>query len=204
MSTKISTFSATAIEQISRVLGEAVTGGEIEPILRQCRIVERQAESNTKWRRIRSTLIVQQNNDGCANAVCQFIVAVMEPVRFVSHPEGFETLRTDLNKVLAFHGLSLNKKGKLEKTSQASTLEEAEERAKTLRHKLQGRDVHSEVLQYCRSELIQNNYFHAVLEAAKSIAERIRAMSGLTTDGAALFDEVFSTSVMSCLHCRII
>ncbi len=194
MSMRIPTFSASAIEQISRVLGEAVTGGEIEPLLNQCRIQERPAESNTKWRRMRSTLIAQQNADGCANAVCQFIMAVMDPVRFVNQPDFFESSRSDLNKILAFYGLSLSKQGKLSLTSKATTLEEAEERAKTLRHKLQGREVHAEVLKYCRSELIQNNYFHAVLEATKGIAERIRSMTGLTADGAALFDEAFAIS----------
>jgi uncharacterized protein (TIGR02391 family) len=193
MTTKIPTFSASAIEQISRVLGETVTGGEIGPLLHQCRIEEQPSESNTKWRRMRSTLSAQQNADGCANAVCQFIMAVMDPVRLVNTPDFFESSRSDLNKILAFYGLSLSKQGKLSLTSKATTLDEAEEKAKTLRHKLQGRHVHSEVLKYCRSELIQNNYFHAVLEAAKGIAERIRSMTGLTTDGAALFDEAFAT-----------
>lgn len=192
MSNTIPVFTANAIEQISRVLGEAVTGGEIEPILRQCRIVERPAESNTKWRRIRSTLLGQQKQDQCANAICLFITSVMDPVRFVDRPDEFESLRADLNKTLAFSGLSLNQRGQLERVSAASTLSEAEERARTLRHKLQGRNVHHEVLQYCRSELIQDNYFHAVLEAAKSVAERVRNMTGLTTDGATLFDEAFS------------
>ena len=116
----------------------------------------------------------------------------MNPVRFVGNPEGFESSRVMLNTILAFSGLSLNKEGKLERTTAASTLSEAEERANTIRHKLQGRNIHHEVLKYCRSELVQDNYFHAVLEAAKSIAERIRQMTGLTTDGAELFDEAFS------------
>lgn len=192
MATKIPTFSTSAIEQISRVLGEAITGGDIEPLLRQCKIAERPAESNTKWRRIRATLNEQQIADGCANAMCRFVMVVMDPVRFVNTPEFFETSRSDLNRVLAFYGLSLSKQGKLSLTSKATTLDEAEEKAESLRHKLQGRDIHHEVLNYCRSELIQNNYFHAVLEATKGIAERIRSMTGLTTDGDALFDEAFA------------
>jgi len=111
MSNTIPVFTANAIEQMSRVLGEAVTGGEIEPILRQCRIAERPAESNTKWGWIRSTLLGQQKQDQCANAICLFITSVMDPVRFVDRPDEFESLRDDLNKTLAFSGLSLNQRG---------------------------------------------------------------------------------------------
>ncbi len=192
MGSTIPSFPTSAIEQIARVLGEAVTGAEIGPLLTQCKIVEQEAESSTKWRRIRSTLVAQQLSDHCANAVCRFIMVVMDPVRFVGNPEFFEASRSDLNKVLSFYGLSLGKHGRFSQIPKAATLEEAEEKAKSLRYKLQGREVHAEVLKYCRSELIQNNYFHAVLEAAKGITERIRSMTGLSTDGATLFDEAFS------------
>lgn len=190
--TTIPIFSDSAIEQISRVLGGAVTGGDIEQLLRQCNVAERPADSNTKWRRIRISLLGQQITDGCANAVCRFVMTVMQPIRFVENPDFYETCRSDLNKVLAFNGLYLNKQGELSQTSKATTLDEAEEKANSLRHKLRGRQIHQEVLKYCRSELLQDNYFHSVLEATKGIAERIRLMTGLVTDGAALFDEVFS------------
>ena len=45
---------------------------------------------------------------------------------------------------------------------------------------------------YCRAELLDENYFHAVFESTKGVAERIRLMSGLTLDGAELVNRVFS------------
>ena len=47
---------------------------------------------------------------------------------------------------------------------------------------------------FCRAELVQQNYFHAVLEAAKSIAEKLRDISGLDGDGAVLVDGACSLS----------
>jgi uncharacterized protein (TIGR02391 family) len=44
------------------------------------------------------------------------------------------------------------------------------------------------VVHYCRAEFLQNNCFHAVLEASKSVAEKLRRKSGLTRDGADLVD----------------
>jgi uncharacterized protein (TIGR02391 family) len=43
-------------------------------------------------------------------------------------------------------------------------------------------------LRFCRAELVADNYFHAVLEATKSIADKLRAKSDLTEDGAKLVD----------------
>ena len=41
--------------------------------------------------------------------------------------------------------------------------------------------------------MLVENYFHSVFEATKSIADRLRDMTGLTTDGNILVDIVFST-----------
>jgi uncharacterized protein (TIGR02391 family) len=45
------------------------------------------------------------------------------------------------------------------------------------------------VLKFCRAELLVNNYFNAVFEATKSVAEKLRIKSGRLSDGAALVDE---------------
>jgi uncharacterized protein (TIGR02391 family) len=51
------------------------------------------------------------------------------------------------------------------------------------------RKVHGDVLRFCRAELVADNYFHAVFEATKSIAEKLREKTGLNSDGALLVDE---------------
>jgi uncharacterized protein (TIGR02391 family) len=43
-------------------------------------------------------------------------------------------------------------------------------------------------LRFCREELLADNYFHAVLEAVKSVGEKIRDKTGLTDDGGTLID----------------
>lgn len=40
--------------------------------------------------------------------------------------------------------------------------------------------------------MLQENYFHAVLEATKSVAEKIRSKTGLSGDSVGLVDEAFT------------
>jgi uncharacterized protein (TIGR02391 family) len=47
------------------------------------------------------------------------------------------------------------------------------------------------VLRFCRAELLQDNYFHAVFEATKSVAQKIRDKTGLTGDGSEIVDKAF-------------
>jgi uncharacterized protein (TIGR02391 family) len=47
------------------------------------------------------------------------------------------------------------------------------------------------VLRFCKAELLQENYFHAVFEATKSVADKIREKAGLTSDGADLVEKAF-------------
>ena len=44
---------------------------------------------------------------------------------------------------------------------------------------------------YCRAKLLDERYFHAVFEAIKGVADRIRDLSGLTGDGAHLVTQAF-------------
>ena len=75
----------------------------------------------------------------------------------------------------------------------AQTLAEAEEAAGRLRSELSRRRVHSDVLRFCRAELLQENYFHAVFEATKSVAEKIREKAEIDGDGAVLIDRAFGS-----------
>lgn len=50
------------------------------------------------------------------------------------------------------------------------------------------------MLQFCRAELLDQNYFHAVQEAVKSVAAKIRLKTGLTDDGGPLIDRALSGS----------
>ncbi|MCG7594590.1 TIGR02391 family protein [Mycobacterium sp. PSTR-4-N] len=78
--------------------------------------------------------------------------------------------------------------------TKASTISEGAARAGRLRTELMRRGCHTELLRYCDEELINRSLFHAMSEASKSIPARIRSITGLAGDGAALFDGVLGTN----------
>lgn len=150
------------------------------------------SNESTKWRRLYWIFLDCQRQYGCANQILDFIQSFLTPARFVGRNDEFEANRQQLNTILSFSGLEYGKEGKFRQCKIAETLDEAEKRAWTIRAKFQGRQIHPEVLKYCRPELLQDNYFHAVFETSKGLAQRIRDLSGIQADGAALIDKVFS------------
>lgn len=184
------TFPAAELESVCRVLadtGNGLSGSEIGRLLAQQGIAD-PAPDLTKWKRLSLALGQQQQRDGCGNRIVSFILEAMKPVRYVGKTEIFEARRVELNHVLIFTGLELGRDGQLRPREAAKTLTEADQRAGRLRAELLKRNVHPDVLRFCRSELLQENCFHAVLEATKSVAEKIRTKTGLTGDGAELAD----------------
>jgi uncharacterized protein (TIGR02391 family) len=187
----IPSFSVGQIEALSKLLGECGTGSDITRVLDD-RGLEDRSGLSTKWRRLYWVFLDTQKQYGCANKVIDFIQAFLTPARFVGRGEEFEAHRQELNTILAFSGLEYGADGQFRQRDAARTLDEAERRVRTIRAKFQGRQIHPEVLKYCRTELVQDDYFHAVFEATKGLAQRIREMSGIDADGTALVDRVFS------------
>jgi uncharacterized protein (TIGR02391 family) len=184
-------FPEGLIEGIARILGDCGTGSDISRVLAACGLEDNSNES-TKWRRLYWVFMQSQQDFGVATHILAFTQSFLIPARFVGRSDEFEARRLELNVHLAFAGLEYGQDGRFHQRTAARTLDEAEARVRTLRTKFQGRCIHPEVLKYCRAELLQDNYFHAVFEAVKGLAQRIREVSGIDLDGVDLVDAVFS------------
>lgn len=187
----IPALSAAQIERLAELLESCGTQTELNKALAN-RGVSLEIPASSKKNRIEWVFTEFQKRDGCANGILAFIQHYLAPARFLGRADQFSDLLAELNTILAFSGLSYGQDGQFRQIDQATTIDEAERRANVLRSKFQGRVIHSEVLKYCRAELLQDNYFHAVFEACKGLAQRIRELSDTDGDGAALVDRVFS------------
>ena len=177
-------------EAIASALGDTdtgLTGPEIARNLRLARMDDIDP-GLTKRKRLHNAFVASQNSRGDRRAVLAFVRHSMKPERWLRERHRFEPLRASLNEALAFAGLAVDAAGVLGSAEAASTISEAQRRADDLRADLARRGTHADVLRFCRSELVADDYFHAVLEAMKSVAEKIRAKTGLEEDGAELVD----------------
>ncbi len=186
-------IKTAVLESICKVLGDTnfgLKGIEIGRILADSKISDIDS-TNTKWKRLYNAFVDFQNKKQLSNNILAFIQSAISPARFTGKEDKFEYLRTSVNESLSFIGLKLRKDGRYSKIKASKTISEAEKRAKNLKSKLERRNAHPDIFVYCRAELLTDNYFHAVFEAAKSVADKIRNKTGLTEDGASLVDIAF-------------
>lgn len=186
-------FSQDQLEAIAGALGDTsagLTGPEIQFLLATAKMVD--PGPTTKRIRIYNAFVDSQNTKRNRTHVLEFIRQAMKPGRYSRDPERYEPMRALLNQALAFAGLVVDQAGSLSTTGTAQTLPEAKRRAQELRADLEGRGLHPDVLRFCRAELLVDNYFHAVQEAVKSVADKMRTRTGLTDDGATLVDRVLA------------
>lgn len=139
-------------------------------------------------------LATEINKNHSLSKVYLFLEKALNPVAFTDEKNRvkYNYLLEGTNKALLLAGLEITKEGKLIEVVQAKTLDEVDRRVNSLQRQLYIRAIHSEVQKYCIKDYLQRDYYDAVFEAAKGLAERVRTISGLTTDGGTLFQTAFS------------
>lgn len=182
------------LEGLAKILadtGQGLTGTELSKFIPEAGLNDIDP-SNTKWKRLYNSFIDYQNKYQNSNCILKFINLSMKPSRFIGQNDKYEIIRAELNKQLSFIGLFLNEAGIFNPVTTTKTITEAEQRVNRFKSKLENRNIHPKIYQYCNSELITENYFHSIFEAVKSIAEEIRQRTNLTLDGSELVEKALS------------
>jgi len=190
------TIESGTLEGLARILADTnfgLTVTELTRFIPEAGLVDVDP-TLTKWKRLFNSFVEFQNRTKTSNNILKFINITMKPSRHIGQYEKFEFMRGELNKRLSFIGLTLNESAVFNNTGSSNTILEAEQRVNRFKSKLENRNIHSKVYEYCRAQLITENYFHSVFEAVKSIAEEIRNLTNLTLDGSELIDRAFSVN----------
>ena len=182
-----------ALTEIAKILGDAFTNTQIDECFRQLRLSAQSAPS-TKWKRILFVFRKYQDKNKSPKEVFRILECLLAPVRFIKDQKTYNAVLTETNKVLCTEGYEIDSSGAVILVEKLSTLDAINERYNSLIKKLQDRNIHDQVLKYCTAELLSENYFHSIFEAAKGISERVREMSGVDEDGVKLYNAVFSVS----------
>jgi len=185
-------FEPGVIEGVAHTLGDTssgLTGTEIGRLLAQYRLPD--PGEMTKWKRIVVALSDHQATTRTGNGLVIFVKAAMRPVRWAGRETDFSDMVQSLNNVLAFAGLEVHQDGDIHRRKTAVTHSDAAVVSRRIRDEIQRRGGHAQVYKYCAAELVADDCFGAVFEASKGLAERIREMSGLDTDGHQLVQDAF-------------
>lgn len=182
------------METLAKIVAECMTGSQMNGIFQECGVTDTSNES-TKWKRIYDTFLSRQELDGSSNAFLNFIKKSLKPVRFINGENGnYEEILSLVNRPLMLLGLQMTNEGKLIRVEAATSITEVERRTRSLVSELQKRHIHYDVIKCCKEEYLQENYFHAVFEAAKSLSEKVREKTGILDDGTSLFNTAFSVN----------
>ncbi|KAF2082086.1 TIGR02391 family protein [Flavobacterium sharifuzzamanii] len=186
----IQNFDPSTLRSISNIVGEQIlTHKQINEQFHNAGLFDTN-EGTNKADRIYYTLISRQKQDNCANNVLNFLLKIIDPKRY-DNEASFEKHRTSINEKLLFEGIEIDKEGKPKNVTKAKTISEAKNRSLKIKERVHGIGIHRDILAYCESEWLNENYFHAILEITKSVAHKLRQKSGYASDGAILVDECF-------------
>lgn len=189
---KTEKLSNPVLDQLAKAVGnENITGTQITRCFKELHLSDTSKES-TKWKRLAAVFKKYQKNTGTSSKTFAIIENLMNPVNFLDRTESYHNQLAEINKVLRMQGYEINESGQIKRAERITSIDVVSERYNSILQKLKQRGVHPEVLKYCKKELLAENYFHGILEAAKSLSNRTRELSGVIEDGTALFDKVFS------------
>ena len=144
----------------------------------------------SKKKRLLHAVEVMYKQSG-GQGVLDLVRTLYDPVLYAGNPDKFTEFCDDINRILRFVGYEYRDDGQFHRVVETRTLSEAERRATAVGNKFSRRRIHPEVQKYCKAEYMEENYFHAVFEAAKGLAERIREKTGLKIDGVSLVKQSF-------------
>jgi uncharacterized protein (TIGR02391 family) len=189
---KIPPFTQSELLALAGALAEVSTHSLLPGLFHEASLVEVGAiEGLSKPKRIFNAIADKQCQTGTGNFAIKFTQIALKPHRYLNDPQKHEAIRERVNQVLAFRGIFFDQDAKVRFTQNATTIAEAKARAHRLKAELERRNVHADVLAFCREELLQENYFHAVLETTKSLSDKIRKRTGLTGDAGQLSQIAF-------------
>lgn len=140
-------------------------------------------------------LVNEINSTQSFDKIVKFIESVMSPVNYtkLEKRDKYTFILEEVNKILLLLGYEIDLSGKIIENIKANNLDEVDRRVNLLKKKIYDRNIHSEVVKYCIHDYLREDYFDTVFEATKGLAERVRQISGLKSDGNELFQNAFAT-----------
>jgi uncharacterized protein (TIGR02391 family) len=182
-------FDDITLRNLSDIISGILTHRQISEHLSGSGI-SNSSQGTNKTDRIFYSLKEKQKQDNCGNNVLGFVLKLLNPKRYKDEVE-YEKDRAKINEKLLYEGIEINNRGEAKIVDKARTISEAKERSFKIKQKVHGIGIHQDIIPYCEEEWLKENYFHAILEITKSVAERLRQKSSYVSDGSDLVNDCF-------------
>lgn len=185
-------FPSGTIEHVAKSIAELYSGSELTRLVAEVPLRADPGEGHTKWRRLAHAVSANQQKTQTGNALVRLVTVAMRPDHTLDRKQQAEITRDHLNQALSLVGLKVRADGKVATTPRARTDTEALARSNRLRSLLTERGAHSQVIAYCREDLVRTDYYEAVFEAIKGLGSRIRELTGVDADGYNLIEQTMA------------
>lgn len=192
----ISPFKISTLEILAYTIADIdpnITGAVIHRILLQSQIedVSYTEQFLSKRKKLYNAFEKNQKDYKCANNIILFMQNILDPQRYVGNQDLWGILKGKVNNQLAFEGWFLNDSNQIVAIEKASILSDVQIKVEGLKSKLIEQGAHKSIFDCCNSELLADNYFHAVFESSKGLIKRIQDLAGVKYDGQNLMENVF-------------
>lgn len=195
--------SESQLESLCNTLANILTHSNIDKYLKMSNIEDVSTKSqnysgyyytkgDNKPTRIYNCFANELNKSHNDVKIIRFIELSLDPAMYSNDAKKYSELLDSINSSLLFMGCKLTNEGKVIQVPKATTVDEVQKRINSLLNEASKRNIHQEVLKYCKREYLDKDYFHAQFEAVKGLFQRIRDLTNQSVDGAKLINGVFS------------
>ncbi|WP_323088580.1 TIGR02391 family protein [Allobaculum sp. JKK-2023] len=191
-------FDQQKVESICDIIADTsngLTGRELQHLLDLCSVPYDLPIAPNKRQWFFNCLAYKFNREQSQYLFKDIIEKTVNLARYTDfdNREQYEYLVNGINKVLLLEGYEINTSGIIVEVEKADTLDEVDRRANEREAKFQKQNFHPSVVHLAKKEYVNGQYFEAVFEASKGLSKKVRELTGLTGDGANLFEKAFST-----------
>lgn len=186
------------IESLCNVIADTnygLTGGELKHLLDLCKVSYEPKIMPNKRKWLFNSIAIKFNKEQSLVLFKQLIENALNPALFISldKRDQYKYLIDGVNKVLILEGYEINSSGKIVAAVKAKNLDEVDLRINEREAKFLKQKFHPTVTRLAKKEYENGQYFEAVFEASKGLSKKVKELTGLTGDGASLFEKAFST-----------
>jgi uncharacterized protein (TIGR02391 family) len=193
LSTQIPQLNRSALEEVSKNIGDRYTGTEITAFFHKAGFANVSFDGSTKWRFVFSVLEQIQSGSSGNVHIAKILETLCSPQEFFGKPEAHAQIVERIDEIVSFYGLQVDPKtGKLllAEESRAGLHQRKSMEAQAF----DARKLHPEVIKHGRELFVQGKHFHAVFECCKAFDRFVANKAQIDDHGDKLMGAALSAN----------